>query len=133
MRLPSRLREATAKHGNERVRKFLLVIRLRGFADRRDGIAKQEDGHAAANHKVWNTDTAEMVTSFVQKSAQGWNLQYTYDEKYCARAVTNLIDFYEPENMKTGEVSVGGGEEVGLITDYGAASSLERATCRGGH
>lgn len=62
---------------------------------------KQEDGHAAPNHKVWNTDTAEMVTSFVQKSAQGWNLQYTYDEKYCARAVTNTIHFYESENMKT--------------------------------
>ena len=63
-----------------------------------------------------------MVASFVQKSAQGWNLQYTYDEKYCARAVTNTIHFYESENMKTGESSLGSGGEVGLITDYGATS-----------
>lgn len=63
-----------------------------------------------------------MVTSFVQKSAQGWNLQYTYDEKYCARAVTNTIHLYESENMKTGEASLVSGEEVGLITDCEATS-----------
>lgn len=61
--------------------------------------AKQEDGQASKNLKLWRTETAEPVTSFVQKSQTGWNLQYTYDEKYCARAVTNEIQFYESHNM----------------------------------
>ncbi|KAI5790628.1 eukaryotic translation initiation factor eIF2A-domain-containing protein [Peziza echinospora] len=63
--------------------------------------SKQEDGNASKNLKVWKTETAEPVTAFVQKSQVGWNLQYTYDEKYCARAVTNTIQFFEPENMST--------------------------------
>jgi len=35
----------------------------------------------------------------VQKSQSGWNLQYTYDEKYCARVVTNTVQFFEATNM----------------------------------
>ncbi|KAF8465947.1 eukaryotic translation initiation factor eIF2A-domain-containing protein [Kalaharituber pfeilii] len=62
---------------------------------------KQEDGHAAPNMKVWKTESAELVASFVQKSLDGWNLQYTYDEKYCARSVTNTIEFYESDEMHT--------------------------------
>ena len=62
-------------------------------------LAKQEDGHASENLKVWRTETAEPITEFVQKSQTGWNLQYTHDEKYCARAVTNEVQFYELPNM----------------------------------
>ncbi|KAI5817546.1 eukaryotic translation initiation factor eIF2A-domain-containing protein [Pyronema omphalodes] len=62
---------------------------------------KQEDGHASKNLKVFQTKTAEPITAFVQKSQTGWNLQYTFDEKYCARAVTNEIQFYESHKMDT--------------------------------
>lgn len=62
---------------------------------------KQEDGSTSKNLKVWRTDTAEHVVEFVQKSQTGWNLQYTHDEKYCARAVTNEIQFYESAKMDT--------------------------------
>ena len=37
--------------------------------------------------------------SFVQKSQTGWNLQYTSDERYCARVVTNEVQFYQSENL----------------------------------
>lgn len=37
----------------------------------------------------------------MQKSQTGWNLQYTHDEKYCARAVSNVIQFYELPKMDT--------------------------------
>jgi len=37
----------------------------------------------------------QVVGRFVQKSQTGWNLQYTYDEAYCARVVTNEVQFYE--------------------------------------
>jgi translation initiation factor 2A len=64
-------------------------------------LAKQEDGHASKNLKVFRTENAEPITAFVQKSQTGWNLQYTFDEKYCARAVTNEIQFYESHKMDT--------------------------------
>jgi len=35
----------------------------------------------------------------VQKSQTGWNLQYSHDEKYCARVVTNEVQFYESGNL----------------------------------
>ncbi|KAI5806122.1 eukaryotic translation initiation factor eIF2A-domain-containing protein [Geopyxis carbonaria] len=62
---------------------------------------KQEDGAAHKNLKVWQTQTAEHVVEFVQKSQTGWNLQWTYDEKYCARAVTNEIQVFESSDMST--------------------------------
>ena len=50
-----------------------------------------------------NGDTPEQVAvgEFVQKSQTGWNLQYTYDEKYCARIVTNEVQFYESCDLGT--------------------------------
>src|SRR5579871_4176027 len=47
----------------------------------------EEDGQAGKNLKVWATMTGEMIVEFVQKSQNGWNLQYTQDEKYCCRNV----------------------------------------------
>lgn len=77
---------------------------------------KQEDGNAAKNLKVWRTETAEHVVEFVQKSQTGWNLQYTHDEKYCARAVTNEVQFYESSNMNTvwGHLRVEGVSEFAI-------------------
>ena len=42
-----------------------------------------------------------VVGRFVQKSQTGWNLQYTYDERYCARVVTNEVQFYESGDLST--------------------------------
>lgn len=42
-----------------------------------------------------------VVGQFVQRSQTGWNLQYTVDEKYCARVVTNEVQFYESDNLKS--------------------------------
>lgn len=39
--------------------------------------------------------------SFVQKSQSGWNLQYTADEKLCARTVTNEVQFYQSGDLGT--------------------------------
>ena len=41
------------------------------------------------------------VGRYVQKSQTGWNLQYTSDEKYCARLVTNEVQFYESGDLGT--------------------------------
>lgn len=70
---------------------------------------KDENGDATKNLKVWRTldDNAgeagerAVVGQFVQRSQTGWNLQYTEDEKYCARVVTNQVQFYESSDLKT--------------------------------
>lgn len=70
--------------------------------------SKNEAGDAVKNLKVWRTVDdlpsgveKEVVGHFVQKSQSGWNLQYTFDEKYCARLVTNEVQFYESVDLGT--------------------------------
>jgi len=72
--------------------------------------SKEENGDAVKNLKVWRVveggpDIAEdehnVVGRFVQKSQTGWNLQYTYDERYCARVVTNEVQFYQSADLGT--------------------------------
>ncbi|KAJ9148551.1 Eukaryotic translation initiation factor 2A [Pleurostoma richardsiae] len=70
--------------------------------------AKDENGDATKNLKVWRTceDLAEGAEKqplgcFVQKAQSGWNLQYTTDEKFCARTVTNEVQFYDSNDLAT--------------------------------
>ena len=73
--------------------------------------SKDENGDAIKNLKVWRVveigafDAGEgehnVVGRFVQKSQTGWNLQYTFDEQYCARVVTNEVQFYESGDLGT--------------------------------
>ncbi|KAL2176710.1 eukaryotic translation initiation factor eIF2A-domain-containing protein [Thermothelomyces heterothallicus CBS 202.75] len=70
--------------------------------------SKDENGDATKNLKIWRTieDVAEgaerqPLGKFVQKSQSGWNLQYTADEKYCARMVTNEVQFYSSSDLST--------------------------------
>jgi translation initiation factor 2A len=71
---------------------------------------KDENGDAVKNLKVWlvidekaNAEGVEKetVARFVQKSQTGWNLQYTYDETFCARVVTNEIQIYQSHDLTT--------------------------------
>ncbi|KAL8683057.1 MAG: hypothetical protein Q9186_000967 [Xanthomendoza sp. 1 TL-2023] len=71
--------------------------------------SKDDQGNAIKNLKVWTVlqgqtpgveaDEHTVVGRFVQKSQTGWNLQYTFDERYCARVVTNEIQFYRSEDL----------------------------------
>jgi translation initiation factor 2A len=71
--------------------------------------AKDEEGNAVKNLKVWRTITDEgeddqarsVVGEYVQKNQTGWNLQYTSDEAFCARSVTNEVQFYESHDLRT--------------------------------
>lgn len=70
---------------------------------------KDEDGNATKNLKVWHTvpgsgENAQertVVGEYVQKNQTGWNLQYTSDEAFCARVVTNEVQFYQSNDLKT--------------------------------
>jgi translation initiation factor 2A len=71
--------------------------------------SKDEAGDATKNFNVWRTieDLAEGVEKqqplgrFAQKSQSGWNLQYTTDERFCARLVTNEVQFYDSNDLTT--------------------------------
>ncbi|KAJ8122806.1 hypothetical protein ONZ43_g1094 [Nemania bipapillata] len=70
--------------------------------------AKDENGDATKNLKIWRTTEdisgngdQQPIGRFVQKSQTGWNLQYTSDEKYCARLVTNEVQFYSSDDLST--------------------------------
>nr|POE48887.1 eukaryotic translation initiation factor 2a [Quercus suber] len=71
--------------------------------------AKDEEGNAVKNLKVWRTidenaaesGARDVVGKFVQKSQTGWNLQYTSDEMFCARTVTNEVQFYQSGDLGT--------------------------------
>lgn len=73
--------------------------------------SKDDDGDAVKNLKVWSVveeggvdsgeDEQNVVGRYVQKSQTGWNLQYTFDERYCARVVTNEIQFYKSDDLGT--------------------------------
>ncbi|OTA99481.1 hypothetical protein M426DRAFT_16376 [Hypoxylon sp. CI-4A] len=70
--------------------------------------AKDEAGDATKNFKIWRTiedipDGTEKqpIGRFAQKSQTGWNLQYTSDEKFCARLVTNEVQFYDSNDLTT--------------------------------
>ncbi len=45
------------------------------------------------------TEEERVVGQYVQKSQTGWNIQYTADEKLCARVVTNEVQFYQSDNL----------------------------------
>ncbi|CAI9625790.1 hypothetical protein GT037_000783 [Alternaria burnsii] len=70
--------------------------------------SKDEDGNAVKNLRVWKTlsDDAEddgsraVIGEYVQKNQSGWNLQYTSDEKYCARVVTNEVQFFQSSDLR---------------------------------
>lgn len=63
--------------------------------------SKDANGDAVKNLKVWQVvETDErIVGQYVQKSQTGWNIQYTADEKLCARVVTNEVQFYQSDNL----------------------------------
>ncbi|KAI9052588.1 hypothetical protein LZ554_003931 [Drepanopeziza brunnea f. sp. 'monogermtubi'] len=70
--------------------------------------SKDENGDAVKNLKIWHTVESvpeggekQVVGRFVQKNQSGWNLQYTFDERYCARVVTNEVQFYESGDLGT--------------------------------
>lgn len=66
---------------------------------------KDENGDAVKNLKVWRTideqENRQVVGQFVQKAQTGWNLQYTLDEEFCARSVTNEVHFYKTSDLAT--------------------------------
>ncbi|ODQ56482.1 translation initiation factor eIF-2A [Saitoella complicata NRRL Y-17804] len=64
--------------------------------------SKAEDGNATKNLQIWDVKSGTLNYEFVQKNQTGWNCQFTFDEKYCARLVTNEVQIFESANMSKG-------------------------------
>ncbi|OBZ80975.1 Eukaryotic translation initiation factor 2A, partial [Choanephora cucurbitarum] len=61
--------------------------------------SKAENGAANNNLIIWDAKTGQDIAAFVQKAQNNWNFQWTDDEKYCARMVTNEVQFWESKNI----------------------------------
>ncbi|KAF9181335.1 hypothetical protein BGZ51_005539 [Haplosporangium sp. Z 767] len=48
---------------------------------------------------IYDVKSGEELTAFSQKSQNNWNVQWTDDEAYCARMVSNEVHFWEPKNL----------------------------------
>ncbi|KAH7325078.1 eukaryotic translation initiation factor eIF2A-domain-containing protein [Stachybotrys elegans] len=109
---PDAVTVVDASTGAEILRLPLVNVYELGFSPRGTFVitwerpAKDENGDATKNLKVWRTveegvpvADKQPIGRFVQKQQGGWNLQYTADEKYCARLVTNEVQFYESHDL----------------------------------
>ncbi|KAG8915822.1 hypothetical protein FRC00_012693 [Tulasnella sp. 408] len=56
------------------------------------------------NHRVWSVATGEEVISFVQKSMDNWDLQYTPTEEKVVRLVSSEAQVYLPSDWTKGIV-----------------------------
>ncbi|OAQ96527.1 hypothetical protein LLEC1_03088 [Akanthomyces lecanii] len=96
----------TKPEGNLRCCAYSPCGRYFGWAS--PEAVNDENGDATKNLKVWRTVEdgvaavdKQPIGRFVQKQQGSWNLQYTADEKYCARLVTNEVQFYESHDLVT--------------------------------
>ncbi|OMH80581.1 Eukaryotic translation initiation factor 2A [Zancudomyces culisetae] len=59
-------------------------------------IKSVDDKNTHKNLKVYRTADGELLGEFTQRFYKDWALQWTDDESYMARMVTNTIQFYKP-------------------------------------
>jgi translation initiation factor 2A len=63
--------------------------------------AKPSDGEPAhRNLQVHNIQTGEIVLSFTQKGNDGWEIQWTDDESFCGKMMSNEIQFYDSSKFQ---------------------------------
>ncbi|KAG0231791.1 hypothetical protein BGW42_008624 [Actinomortierella wolfii] len=59
---------------------------------------KTEDG-SHKNLSIYDVQSGQLLVGFAQKSQNNWNVQWTDEETYCARMVSNEVHFWEPKNL----------------------------------
>lgn len=51
------------------------------------------------NLKIWNVNSGALIASYFQKTFKADHIQWTTDEKYCFRQVTNEIHVYQDDHL----------------------------------
>lgn len=65
-------------------------------------IKSTDNDTPTKNMNVYDIKTAQVVIGFTQKSSDGWDLQWTEDESYCAKQVSSEVHFYDPKKFEKG-------------------------------
>ncbi|TPX70670.1 hypothetical protein SpCBS45565_g01666 [Spizellomyces sp. 'palustris'] len=60
------------------------------------------DSNPHKNLIIWDVATGEQQIAFTQKNQTGWNVDWTEEETYCARLVTNEVQFFNPKDFAKG-------------------------------
>ncbi|XP_065207991.1 eukaryotic translation initiation factor 2A [Planococcus citri] len=61
----------------------------------------QENPKGGPNLFIWKTETGELVHSYIHKKQINWQLQFSKDEKICARCLDGQVLIYEKANFET--------------------------------
>lgn len=67
-------------------------------------VKKGQVGEGAPNVIIWSVATGEELTSWINKSFDGWTPQWTADELWCLRGVANEVHFYNARDYPKGVV-----------------------------
>ncbi|KAJ9086562.1 hypothetical protein DSO57_1002689 [Entomophthora muscae] len=67
--------------------------------------SKNEDGSAKENLFVYEVSTGKAVARFIQKGYGQWEPQWTWDEGFMARMVTNEVHVYDKQKLVSGAKS----------------------------
>eukprot|EP00039_Didymoeca_costata_P028763 m.22112 g.22112 ORF g.22112 m.22112 type:complete len:614 (+) comp7343_c1_seq1:51-1892(+) len=67
---------------------------------------KDESGgqqqQSTPNFAVWDLSSGELLLSYIHRSFDTWEPQWTSDEKYLSRGVSNEVQFYDTTDYKKG-------------------------------
>lgn len=65
---------------------------------------KQENDSQHKNLRVFSVSSGEELTSFTQKSQNGWELQFTISESHAVRLVNQELQVFHPADWSKGVV-----------------------------
>ncbi|KAJ3300728.1 hypothetical protein HK104_006026 [Borealophlyctis nickersoniae] len=64
--------------------------------------APDSDTNPHKNLAIWEIASGNQVVAFTQKNQGRWNVDWTADESYCARLVSNEVQFFNSKNFAKG-------------------------------
>jgi uncharacterized protein with WD repeat len=53
---------------------------------------------------IWSMKTGEIAHSWINRSHENWEPQWSTDERYCLRCVTNEVHFFDATDFSKGVV-----------------------------
>lgn len=66
--------------------------------------ARDGQGGGAPNVVIWSMETGEKVHAWINRTHDNWEPQWSSDEKYCLRCVSNEVHFYDASDYTKGVV-----------------------------
>ncbi|KAH8924644.1 hypothetical protein BT69DRAFT_63793, partial [Atractiella rhizophila] len=67
--------------------------------------SKPEDGSQLKNAKIWAIPTAEELTAFTARSSDNWQYQFTFNEAFALKLVTNEVQIFDSKSLSSAPVN----------------------------